>query len=179
MCKTKFFLVIICCLSTLLSTAQTNDKATLYIVRTSSLGAAINFKYFIDDQYVGKFKYGKYLKLDVEPGEHVIWAKAENRSYVQANFEGGKTYLINAIPKMGALKASVDLKAVNNPTEKEMGRINKYLQKKKLMTYDEDKRMLEQKDYADMIVKGMAKYEEDIKGSPELEILVNPIELQL
>ncbi len=42
--------------------------------------------------------FGKYFKLEVEPGEHIIWARAENRSFVHANLQAGETYLIDARP---------------------------------------------------------------------------------
>jgi len=155
--------------------AQSDDKATLIIVRTSSLGAAMNFKYFIDDQFVGKMNYGKYFKLEVEPGEHLIWAKAENRSFVQANLEAGKTYILNAIPQMGGFKAGVHLKAVNHPDEKEMAKIQKYISKKKLIAYDETKKKLEQQDYAGFIEKSLNYYEEKVKGSKNSEMLNEPV----
>lgn len=157
--------------------AQCEDKATLLIVRTSSLGAAINFKYFIDDQFVGKMNFGKYFKLEVQPGEHLIWAKSENRSFVQANLQAGKTYVLNAMPQMGAFKAGVYLKAVNHPDEKEMGKIQKYILKKKLIVYDETKRKLEQQDYAGFIEKSLDYYKKKVKGYDNPEILTEPIEM--
>lgn len=164
--------VVMCCFSVVCSAQEpTENTATLYIVRTSSLGAAVNFKFFMDDQYLGKFNYGKYFKLEVPDGEHIIWAKAENRSFVKATLEAGQTYIINAEPQMGALKASVNLKAINDPTEKEMSRIIKYIEKKKLLVYDNARREAEQKDYAGLIEKGMQYYDEKVAGAPDLEIL--------
>ncbi|MBR8537580.1 hypothetical protein KDU71_18570 [Carboxylicivirga sediminis] len=169
----KLLIVVLISFISVVCSAQEQISATstLYIVRTSSLGAAMNFKFFMDDQYLGKFNYGKYFKLEVPAGEHVIWAKAENRSYVKATLEAGQTYVINAEPKMGAMKASVALKAINEPTEKEMERIIKYINKKKLLIYDKDKREAEQKDYAGLIEKGMQHYNEKVSGAPDLEIL--------
>jgi len=171
----KIITLILFSLSVTLCMAQANNKATVYIVRTSGLGAAINFKYFIGDQYVGKINHGKYFKLELEPGEYVIWAKAENKDYLKATLESGQSYVIDAKPQMGAFKASVRLEAVNNPTEKELNKINKCIAKNKLIQYDEKKRELEQLDYADIIEKGLRIYKEEVEGSPDLEILNTPI----
>ena len=173
----KLTIVSIFLLIALVMNAQTNEKATLYIVRTSGLGAAVNFKYFIDDQYVGKCNFGKYFKLEVDTGKHLIWAKAENRSFVEANLEAGKTYVINAVPQMGALKAGVYLKAENNPDEKDMEKIKKYIEKKKLIVYDEKKKKLEQQDYEGFIEKSMTFYNEKVKGQPDVAKLTEAIEL--
>ena len=172
----KLLLFAVLCFCSNLSIAQSN-KATLYIVRTSGLGAAVNFKYFIGDQFIGKTNFGKYFKLDLDEGEYLIWAKSENRSFVKANLKAGNTYVLNALPQMGAFKAGVYLKAINNPTEKELIKIKKYIAKKKLLVYDEKKKMLEQKDYASLIEKGLKLYNEKVVNSPDLETLNVPIDL--
>ena len=60
----KVLFAVVILFASVMCKAQSAETATLYIVRTSSLGFAINFKYFIDDQYVGKSNYGKYFKLE-------------------------------------------------------------------------------------------------------------------
>jgi hypothetical protein len=47
-------------------------KALLYFVRFSGTGALINFKYFHDDHYLGKFSGINYFTYETEPGEHVF-----------------------------------------------------------------------------------------------------------
>ena len=173
----RMALGILFCCATLYCAAQSVNKATLYIVRTSGLGPAVNFKYFIDDQFVGKMNFGKYFKLEVEPGEHIIWAKAENRSFVHATLLAGETYLIDARPQMGALKAGVILEAVNSPTEKEMAKIKKSILKGKLIEYDENKKKLEQQDFAGFIEKSLSYYNEKVKDSEDDQKLSEPIEL--
>ncbi|MEM6771871.1 MAG: hypothetical protein AAF597_14920, partial [Bacteroidota bacterium] len=85
------------------------DKAVVYFVRTSGLGAALNFHHYDGDQLIGKFNAGKYLRYECEPGEHVFWARSENRSFVEADLAPGGIYLIQVIPQMGGLKAGVQL----------------------------------------------------------------------
>lgn len=178
-----FILAILFSSFTSLLSAQTEQntedptKATLYIVRTSGLGAAINFKYFINDQFVGKCNYGKYLKLEVEPGEHLIWAKAENRSFIEANLEAGKVYVLNALPKMGAFKAGVRLQPIDTQNERELKIVKKYIVKKKLLTVMEYQQEMEQVKWASLIDKSVAHYHENLKNQKETAQLNMPINL--
>ncbi|MEL6989776.1 MAG: DUF2846 domain-containing protein [Bacteroidota bacterium] len=136
-----------------------DDKATVYIVRTSGAGAVINFKYFINDQYIGKTNHGKYLKLELDPGEHIIWAASENKSFVKANLEAGQTYVINALALAGAFKASVRLIPITEADERALIRCKKYVSKKKLRTFTEEEITKGQIQFANIISKGMERYE--------------------
>ena len=180
----KIIILIMCLLQGTVLLAQTTDensdeKAILYIVRTSAIGKAINFKYFVDDKYVGKCNQGKYLILEIEPGEHIIWAKSENRSFVEANVEGGKTYVINAAAKMGGFKARVKLTAIDNQDEDALNKVKKYLSKKKLIEFDAVELQKEQEELADFISKSLKEYEEEWKGKKEMDILSEPTDMNL
>ena len=160
------------------TTEATNDeKAIVYIVRTSAIGKAINFKYFVDDKFVGKCKQGKYLILEIEPGEHLIWAKSENISFIEANLEAGNTYVINAEAKMGGLKARVNLAAIDNQDEDQLNKVKKYLSKKKLIEFDADELHDGQNEYSDLITDSLKKYEEEWKGKKEMDNLSEPTDM--
>ena len=179
----KITIILLSLLPGLFVTAQsevekTDNKATVYIVRTKSMGSAINFKYFIDDQYIGKWKYGKYMKLELEAGDYLIWAKSENKSFLEAHLDGGKTYVINALPKMGGFKAAVELKAVNNQDEKEMAKVKKYLTTKKLVGFDCDEIKAGQAELSDFIAKSLLDYKENWMGKKEISILYEPTDLE-
>jgi hypothetical protein len=151
----------------------TPEYATVYIVRTSGLGALINFKYFVDDKYVGKCNYGKYLKLTLSAGEYVIWARAENSSFVEAQLENGKTYIIEAVPKMGALKASVKLEVITELDEKTQKKLDKNFEKRELIQFSETELNEGQIEYSDQIIHGIEKYNElKLKGNeiPKLNV---------
>jgi hypothetical protein len=107
-------------------------KSIVYFVRTSGMGFAINFKYFDGDKYLGKFNYGKYMVYECEPGKHVFWAAAENKSVLEAELEAGKVYIINAEVRMGILYAEVELLPFdNNPNNYK--NTKKYETKKKMV----------------------------------------------
>jgi len=153
------------------------QKATVYIVRTSGLGSAINFKYFVDDTYIGKCKNSKYIKLELDPREYLIWAKSENRSFLEAEVEAGKTYVINAIPKMGGFKAAVNLLPINNYDEKELQKAKKILTKKEMLVTSEDELEKKQQELSQLISDGLNKYETELKGTDKVARLTEPTEL--
>jgi hypothetical protein len=148
------------------------DKATIYFVRTKSMGSAVKFKYFIDDNFIGKSKYGTYFKIEVDPGVYVIWAKSETTSYLLADVEAGKTYVINAVAKMGGIKADVVLEAVDGENEKELSQVIKYFDKKKVIVFSDNEIENEnQEKIQEIITKGLNEYELYQKNNPELEQL--------
>ncbi len=69
----------------------------------------INFTFYDGENIIARFAGRKYFRYECAPGPHVFWAKAENRSYVEANLEAGKIYLIESLVNMGAIKARVQL----------------------------------------------------------------------
>ncbi len=85
------------------------DSATVYIMRPNTYGGLVNFTFFDGNQLIGKFNGGKYMIYKCTPGEHVFWARSENRSYLKANLAAGKLYMMEAVPQMGAFKAGVEL----------------------------------------------------------------------
>jgi len=140
--KTKNLLLIVACLLlSNVSTAQdfqepTEGKAVIYFLRTSNLGAAINFKYFIDEEYLGKFSGKNYARYEVEPGEHLVWTKSENLDFMKADLKANAIYLIHVKPKMGGFKAAVRLEVPDLSDAKLRDRIKKMLSKKKPVTFN-------------------------------------------
>lgn len=158
-----------------LADAQSNEKATVYIVRTDFSGGLINFKVFVGDQFVGKFNHGKYLKLELDPGEHLIWATSENRSFVKAKVEAGKTYAINALPVSGAFKVAVKLFPLEDMESAGLRRAKKYVNKFKEKQMTNEEIAIDQKKFAEIIKLGLAKYEK-IKSKPRVRILENAVD---
>jgi hypothetical protein len=143
-------------------------KSLVYFVRTSGMGFAINFKYFDGEKYLGKFNYGKYMAYEFEPGKHVFWAAAENKSVLEAELEAGKVYIINAEVRMGILYAEVELLPFdNNPnsyknTKKYEKRknlvINSISEQKEYVPNNEEVKN-EEKDLESLIKNGLEKYD--------------------
>ncbi|MDR2205615.1 MAG: hypothetical protein LBE36_05615 [Flavobacteriaceae bacterium] len=87
-------------------------KSLVYILKTGG-GLLINFRIYDKDVFLGSLSSGKYLVYECEPGEHLFWAGAENRDYVEANLKPNSVYVINAEGQMGAFVAGVNLKPLN------------------------------------------------------------------
>ena len=137
------------------------NKAVIYFVRPSSLGFAINFTYFDSTQVIGKFNGPKYMRYECEPGTHLFWARSENRDFVRAEVEAGKVYFIEAVPKMGGIKAAVELVPVDPTDEKKMEKIIKLLAKKTAETFTQEELQTETKNFEDVIGRGLEKYKEE------------------
>ena len=134
------------------------DKAVVYFVRASGLGVLINFTYFDSTRVIGRFNGPKFLRYECEPGEHLFWARSENKDFVKAQLEAGKIYVIDVIPVMGAIKAGVSLIPVNSAGYK-MKRIQKLLTKRNTETFttiELEKLQLQMKE---VINRGLARYQ--------------------
>lgn len=116
-------------------------KAVVYFVRVSKLGGLINFRFFHNDKYIGRFNAQKYMRYECDPGEHLFWAKSENRSFMTATLEAGKIYVVEVMPMMGGLKAGVKLSPVdfsNPPKEKWMEKMHKLINKKPPQSFSDE-----------------------------------------
>lgn len=176
-------LLLLLCGTSILS-AQTiepapADKAVVYFVRASGLGAAINFHHYDGDQLIGKFNGAKYLRYECEPGKHLFWGRSENRSFVEAEVAAGGIYVIEVVPQMGGLKAGVKLQPINPQAGEIPKRIRRLVTKKPSQQFSPETL----KAWADRVVvktaNGMKRYEEwkaDGKQMPQLDpdMMVSP-----
>jgi len=100
-------------------------NAVIYFTRVSSFGGATKFEFFHNEEFVGVFKKKNYIRYEVKAGEHLFWVSSENKQFVKANLEAGKTYIVLVNIKVGAWKPQVGLEPQNvtDPTqEKELQR---------------------------------------------------------
>ena len=120
---------------------------------------ASNYKYFLDDQYLGKWNYGKYIKIDVKPGSHVFWLKIGSiTSFVTANLKAGESYILDAVYKMGLSKSAVTLIVPSNLDEKVITKVNRCLTKKQI-PYNHKSPHRDQNKMNPIITKGLDTYE--------------------
>jgi hypothetical protein len=134
------------------------DKAVIYFVRPSSLGFAVNFSYFDSTRLIGKFSGPAYIRYTCDPGAHIFWARSENRDFVEADVEAGRVYFIEAIVKMGAVKAAVNLDPVNPEDEKRMKKILKLIDKKPSESSSDEELKAEERKLKEVIVRGLEEY---------------------
>lgn len=170
--KNPLIIIILILSQSIISSAQDfapapDGKAVVYFVRPSALGLAVNFSYFDNTKLIGKFNAPKYIRYECEPGEHLFWARSENRDFIEANVDAGKIYFIEAVPKMGAMKAAVQLVPVDPADTKKMEKITKLLRKKPSESFTPEEIAAETKNLQDVIDKGLEKYREE-KGKGKI-----------
>lgn len=81
------------------------DKATVYIYRNESMGAAIKMPLLIDGQSVGDTAAKTYLRKELAPGSHTIVSKTEVDSSLSLDMKAGHTYYVWQEVKMGMFAA--------------------------------------------------------------------------
>ena len=136
------------------------NKAVVYFVRPSSMGFAINFSYFDSTRFIGKFNGPKYLRYECDPGVHLFWARSENKDFVEADVEAGKIYFIEALPKMGAIKAGVKLLPADPNDPKKMKKILNLINKKPSESFTAEELEIEATSNKELIERGLEKYRE-------------------
>ena len=170
----KNLLLLVLVLQPMLFLGQNSDESTknsvVYFTRASGLGALINFTYFDGEKVIGRFNGPKYLRYECSPGKHLFWARSENKSYVEANLEAGKIYVIDVLPRMGGLKAAVLLVPVDKYNYK-LKRIQKLLSKRDSETFEESELNALQPEMTELIQRGMERYEKLKEKGKEIPIL--------
>ena len=97
--------------------APSNDKALVRFMRPSGLGYAINFNIWDGDKVIGNSVAKAQFDYLADPGKHLFVAVAENKVFLEANLEPGKTYYIITRVYMGLWKARVAFLAINKGSE--------------------------------------------------------------
>lgn len=85
------------------------DKAVVYFFRYSPTGFLVGFSYYDGREFIGKTANTNYIRYECEPGQHLFWASAENRSFIEADLFPGKIYAVEVRPEFGAVASRVRL----------------------------------------------------------------------
>jgi hypothetical protein len=103
-----------------------NDKAIVYIIRSTEFGFLVKMNIDCDSVHIGSTLAKKYIYTILAAGKHVFTAKSENKFKLEMNLEAGKIYYLQQQVNMGLLYATTKLKILNEEDGK------KYLKKCKL-----------------------------------------------
>ena len=93
------------------------DKAVVRFMRPSGYGYAKNFNIMDGEKVIGNSVAESQFDYRADPGQHLFMATAENKAFLEANLEAGKTYYIITQVKMGAWAVRVGLIPVNRGSE--------------------------------------------------------------
>ena len=90
------------------SAAQNNPLAKLVIYRPND-GSSLSYRFWVDDQYMGKLEPEEVLELQLTPGEHVIRSNDHNRSELSVTVnEQGTTFVRTEIYRKTRLSIELD-----------------------------------------------------------------------
>ena len=97
------------------SPAQIDGKATVYIIRNSSIGSLIKMSVECNGMKIGSTKAKQYVYTVVDPGSYTFVSKTpENSGSLNLTLESGKTYYIKQQVKMGIVVARTGLELMND-----------------------------------------------------------------
>lgn len=88
-------------------------NSVVYVVRPSSLGTAVRFNVFLDDQdpasEMGYNRGGQYIYFSITPGPHKIFSVAENTPELAFDIKPGEVIYIQQKVYPGIIMARNDL----------------------------------------------------------------------
>ena len=88
-------------------------KAALVVARTTGYAGPTEFDTFLDKKMIGVTKRKCYfIKTDITPGVHYVISRAESVEPVRINFEPGKVYYLQHIPRPGVWRARLSVALV-------------------------------------------------------------------
>ena len=85
----------------------TEDKALVRFMRPSGYGFGINFNILDGDKDIGNSVARSQFDYLTIPGKHLFIATSENKTFLTADLEAGKTYYVLTQVSMGAWTARV------------------------------------------------------------------------
>ncbi len=91
-----------------------NNKASIYIYRNETFGAAIPITVSVYDRTIGQTAAKTYFFFNVNPGKYVVKALAENVAELSVDADAGKSYFIWQEMKMGMWTARANLTQVDD-----------------------------------------------------------------
>ena len=147
----------------------TENKAVIYFLRTTNLGAFMNFRFFENSKYFGKFNGTNYIRYECEPGESLFWVKAENIDFIETYLAAGKIYFVEANAVMGGFSAGVKFKLVDYSDEKQMKRINKLLNKKDATIFTQEELEEGKEKMQEIIKNGILKIQKKRKKGKKIK----------
>ena len=146
-------------------------KSLVYFVRSNSTGFTLNFRIYDKDKFLVALGYEQYLVYECEPGQHLFWAAAENRDFVDADLEADKVYVIDIEGQMGAFIAGVAMVPFNPQDKGNRKDLYKIVKKERKILFSDIKDE-DTLDRSENIAQALEKYSKlKEKNSNKIELL--------
>ncbi len=146
-------------------------KAVVYFARVTVYGKPTAFEFFHQDKYIGAFKGSQYMRYECDPGEQLFWASSENKEFITADVEAGKTYIVMVDVIMGVMKAHVGLTPISTNNSEEFERAKSLINKKPPTITSEEKIAKMNKKLAKFITEKLEMYESTWKNEKNFKHL--------
>lgn len=157
-------------------TPPSEGKAVVYFVRVTKYGKPTAFEFFHQDKYIGYLKGYQYMRYECDPGTHLFWASTENKEFITADLEAGKSYIVMVNVIMGAMKARVGLAPLNFEDEDVWARVKKLVNKDEpFVTPDAKIEKINDKLSKKFIPEQLERYENEWKGEKNFRHIDQPI----
>ena len=123
----------------LMSQPQTDEVLVTVVRPQTFVGAAISSSIWDSDNLVGVISGGQYVEYKTTPGKHLYLSRAENWSYLSAEFLPGKHYVVRADVFPGVWKARIALNTIDKSDPDYKETVDSWLKKLKPMQLDPEK----------------------------------------
>ena len=104
-------------------------------------------------------------------GEQLFWASSENKEFITADVEAGKTYIVMVDVIMGVMKAHVGLTPISTNNSEEFERAKSLINKKPPTITSEEKIAKMNKKLAKFITEKLEMYESTWKNEKNFKHL--------
>lgn len=97
-----------------------DGKAAIYVMRDAFVAGQQGMNVTIDDDMTAQFRTGRFVKAEVEPGDHTVIAQMASQTKGTAktypvSVAAGECVLLDAKIAMGALQGSVEFEEHREP----------------------------------------------------------------
>ena len=103
--------------STEILLAPTANKALVRFMRPSGFASVFNFNIIDGETVIGNSMAKSQFDYLAEPGQHLFSASAENKAFLEANLEAGKTYYVITNVYPGVWRMRVAFEAVTRDSK--------------------------------------------------------------
>ena len=144
---------------------ESGENSVVYFIRNSKMASIVNFSFFDGDQAIGQIAGKSYFRYDCKPGEHIFWAKSENKSFVKADLAPGKVYFIIVHVMVGFIRPNLNLEPIDSE-DRYLTKYTKFIQEHaSVLTHPKESERIRD-DNIDVIDKALKRFDKkESKGN--------------
>ena len=105
------------------------DKAVVTFIRSSIMAPMAKAGLWDRENFIGELKVRSYIQYETTPGKHIFLASSEVWSYLEANLQGGRNYVVKAEVVPGGNSPRINLEPVVPGGKTTQEDINEWLKK--------------------------------------------------